>query len=69
MAYIYTEVTRGTGDILVKATGMGTEVGHISGMLQSTTVEKTPLTKQLDILTNQIIMIALVALALFLALG
>jgi P-type Ca2+ transporter type 2C len=69
MAYMNTEVTRGTGDILVTATGMATEVGHISGMLQSTRLEKTPLTKQLDTLTNQIIVIALVALALFLALG
>jgi len=69
MAYMNTEVTRGAGDILVTATGMGTEVGHISGMLQSTKLEKTPLTKQLDTLTNQIIVIAVVALALFLALG
>ena len=69
MAYMNTEVTRGTGDIVVTATGMATEVGHISGMLQSTKLEKTPLTKQLDTLTNQIIVIALVALALFLALG
>ncbi|HEY6409488.1 MAG TPA: cation-transporting P-type ATPase, partial [Ktedonobacteraceae bacterium] len=69
MAYMNTEVTRGAGDILVTATGMATEVGHISGLLQSTKLEKTPLTKQLDTLTNQIIVIALVALALFLALG
>src|SRR6266581_1258977 len=69
MAYMNTEVTRGAGDILVTATGMATEVGHISGMLQTTKLEKTPLTKQLDTLTNQIIVIALVALALFLALG
>jgi Ca2+-transporting ATPase len=69
MAYMNTEVTRGAGDILVTATGMATEVGHISGLLQSTKLEKTPLTKQLDTLTNQIIVIALVALLLFLALG
>src|SRR5215470_12807657 len=69
MAYMNTEVTRGAGDILVTATGMATEVGHISGMLQTTKLEKTPLTKQLDALTNQIIVIALIALALFLALG
>src|SRR5574340_954149 len=69
MAYMNTEVTRGAGEILVTATGMATEVGHISGMLQTTKLEKTPLTQQLDILTNQIIVIALVALALFLALG
>jgi P-type Ca2+ transporter type 2C len=69
MAYMNTEVTRGAGEILVTATGMATEVGHISGMLQSTKLEKTPLTKQLDTLTNQIIVIAVIALALFLALG
>ncbi|HXX76978.1 MAG TPA: cation-transporting P-type ATPase, partial [Ktedonobacteraceae bacterium] len=69
MAYMNTEVTRGAGEILVTATGMSTEVGHISGMLQSTKLEKTPLTRQLDTLTNQIIVIALIALALFLALG
>jgi len=69
MAYMNTEVTRGAGDILVTATGMSTEVGHISGMLQTTAIEQTPLTKQLNTLTNQIVVIALVALALFLALG
>jgi Ca2+-transporting ATPase len=55
MAYINKEVTRGAGEILVTATGIATEVGHISGMLQTTQVEKTPLTKQFDALTNQII--------------
>jgi Ca2+-transporting ATPase len=69
MAYMNTEVTRGAGDIVVTATGMSTEVGHISGMLQTTSIEQTPLTKQLNTLTNQIVVIALVALALFLALG
>ena len=44
MAYMNTNVTRGTAEILVTATGMSTEVGHISGMLQATELEKTPLT-------------------------
>src|SRR5215469_774050 len=69
MAFMNTEVTRGTGEVLVTATGMATEVGHISGMLQTTKLEQTPLTKQLNKLTNQIVIIALVALALSLALG
>jgi P-type Ca2+ transporter type 2C len=69
MAFMNTQVTRGAGTILVTTTGMATEVGHISGMLQSTTAEKTPLTKQLDILTNQILIIAGVALAVSMALG
>ena len=29
-----TNVTRGSGQFVVTATGMNTEVGHISGMLQ-----------------------------------
>jgi Ca2+-transporting ATPase len=69
MAYMNTEVTRGSGELVVTATGMSTEVGHISGMLQTETLEKTPLTKQLDKLTNQIIVIAGVALVISILLG
>jgi magnesium-transporting ATPase (P-type) len=69
MAYMNTEVTRGAADILVIATGMATEVGHISGMLQSTGIEETPLTKQLNTLTRQIVAIALVALIFYIAIG
>jgi Ca2+-transporting ATPase len=69
MAYMNTNVTRGTAEILVVATGMSTEVGHISGMLQATELEKTPLTVQLDALTKQIIIIAMVALAVSIGIG
>jgi len=69
MAFMNCQVTRGAGTILVVTTGMATEVGHISGMLQATTVDKTPLTKQLDALTNQILVIAGIALVLSTALG
>ena len=33
MVYMNTNVTRGAGEFVVTATGMATEVGHISGML------------------------------------
>lgn len=69
MAYMNTSATRGSGEILVTATGMSTEVGHISGMLQSTGIEETPLTKQLNRLTRQIVVIAVVALAISVLLG
>jgi Ca2+-transporting ATPase len=69
MAYMNTNVTRGSGEILVTATGMSTEVGHISGLLQTTKLEETPLTKQLNTLTGQIVTIAGVALAISLAIG
>jgi P-type Ca2+ transporter type 2C len=48
---------------------MSTEVGHISGMLQQTKDEVTPLTRQLNALTNQILVIAGVALLISLAIG
>jgi Ca2+-transporting ATPase len=69
MAYMNTEVTRGAGEIVVTATGMATEVGHISGLLQGEGIEKTPLTKELDSLTNQILIIAAVALLISTLIG
>ena len=69
MAFMNCQVTRGAGTVLVVTTGMATEVGHISGMLQATGIEKTPLTKQLDALTNQILVIAGVALVISIGLG
>ena len=62
MVYMNTNVTRGAGEFVVTATGMATEVGHISGLLQAEKADKTPLTRQLDTLTHQILWIALVAL-------
>ena len=62
MLYMNTSVTRGTGEFVVTATGMATEVGHISGMLQAEGDSKTPLTRQLDALTNQILVIGGAAL-------
>ena len=62
MVYMNTNVTRGSGVFVVVSTGMSTEVGHISGMLQSTKESKTPLTRQLDTLTRQIFLIAGLAL-------
>ncbi len=69
LAFMNTQVTRGAGTILVVSTGMSTEVGHISGMLQGQTAEETPLTKQLNKLTNQILIIAGVSLAVSIGLG
>jgi P-type Ca2+ transporter type 2C len=69
MAFMNTQVTRGAGSLVVTATGMSTEVGHISGMLQEQESEQTPLTKQLNRLTNQILVIAGVALVISIGLG
>jgi Ca2+-transporting ATPase len=68
-AFMNTQVTRGAATILVESTGMATEVGHISGMLQQQKSESSPLTKQLNTLTNQILVIAGVALFASIAIG
>src|SRR3954447_7381460 len=62
MVYMNTNVTRGTGEYVVTATGMSTEVGHISGMLQHQDDSKSPLTRQLERLTKQLVTIAGLAL-------
>jgi P-type Ca2+ transporter type 2C len=69
MAYMNSQVTRGRGEIVVTATGMSTEVGHISGMLSGVEQEKTPLTKQLDQITVLITIMAAAALLLIVILG
>jgi P-type Ca2+ transporter type 2C len=58
MVYMNTNVTRGSGLFVVTATGMSTEVGHISNMLQYQDETVTPLTKQLQKLTMQILFIS-----------
>jgi P-type Ca2+ transporter type 2C len=64
MVFMNTNVTRGTGQFVVTATGMTTEVGHISNLLSREEEQTTPLTRQLAKLTNQILFIAGAAVAL-----
>ena len=69
MVYMNTDVTRGTGEFVVTATGMATEVGNISGMLQEEQAATTPLTRQLDRLSKQILVVAGIALVTSMALN
>src|SRR5689334_20839435 len=69
MVYMNTNVTRGAGEFVITATGMTTEVGRISGMLAEEQVAKTPLTRQMDRLTGQILVIAGIALIASMALN
>ncbi|MEV0143960.1 MULTISPECIES: cation-transporting P-type ATPase [unclassified Nonomuraea] len=69
VGYMNTSVTRGRGEMVVTTTGMGTEIGHIAGLLADTEAEKTPLQKQLDSLSKIIATIAGIALALVVVLG
>jgi P-type Ca2+ transporter type 2C len=69
MVYMNTNVTRGAGEFVVTAIGMATEVGHISGLLAGEKPVKTPLTRQMDRLTRQILVIAGIALVASMALN
>ena len=69
MVYMNTNVTRGAGEFVITATGMTTEVGRISGMLNDEQAVKTPLTRQMDRLTGQILVIAGIALIASMALN
>ncbi len=69
MVYMNTNVTRGAGEFVVTATGMATEVGRISGMLAEEQDVKTPLTRQMDQLEGQILLIAAIAIVASIALN
>src|SRR5690349_3756977 len=69
MVYMNTNVTRGAGELVVTTTGMATEVGHISGMLAQESEGTSPLTKQLNKLTSQILVISGAALVISIVLN
>ncbi|MFF8021297.1 cation-translocating P-type ATPase [Streptomyces sp. NPDC007896] len=69
MAFMNTPVTHGSGVLVVTATGVGTEVGKISGMLSATEKEVPPLTKELDTLTLWITGAAGLTMVVMFALG
>ncbi|MET8276149.1 cation-translocating P-type ATPase [Streptomyces sp. NPDC005096] len=69
MAFMNTPVTHGSGELVVTATGVGTEVGKISGMLSATEKEVPPLTKELDTLTLWITGAAALTMIVMFALG
>jgi Ca2+-transporting ATPase len=55
MLFKGTAVTRGSGEGVVTATGMGTELGHISSLVEEAEEERTPLEKRLDQLGHKLI--------------
>jgi Ca2+-transporting ATPase len=61
MCHMTGAVTRGSGELLVTATGMRTEVGQVAGLLAATDVEPTPLQRQLDRLGLRLALLAGVA--------
>src|SRR4029079_1660414 len=69
MVFMNTNVTRGSGLFVVTATGMATEVGHISHLLAHEEETVTPLTRQLQKLTMQILFISGTAVIVSMALN
>lgn len=64
MLYMNTMLTRGRAELLVTATGMHTEMGHLSAELAATKESPTPLQVQLDSLGKRLGMIALTLVGL-----
>jgi Ca2+-transporting ATPase len=69
MLFQNTSVTRGTGTVVVTATGMQTEMGRIATMLTSVKRTKSPLQKELDRLTAVLGTVAWTAVALIVVVG
>jgi Ca2+-transporting ATPase len=69
MVFMNTVVTRGRLVVVVVATGMNTEMGRISGLLESAEESPTPLQLQLDELGKRLALIASGVVALIFVLG
>jgi Ca2+-transporting ATPase len=69
MAYLGTLVTAGTGRGLVVATGMGTELGRIAGLIQQVGSQPAPLQRRLDRLGKLLALAGAGIAALIFAIG
>ena len=69
MIYSGTLVAAGTGRGVVVATGMATEIGKISGMLERVVTLSTPLVRQMNIFSRWLTLFILIIAALLLAYG
>jgi P-type Ca2+ transporter type 2C len=67
--FMHTSVTRGRGEYEVTATGMGTEIGRIAGLLGGGEIPSTPLQRQLHRLAGRLALLAGVVVAAVMALG
>jgi len=69
MVFMNTVVTRGRLEAVVTATGMGTEMGRLAGLLAATAEGETPLQQQLDSLGKRLALIASGVVALMFVFG
>lgn len=56
-------ITRGTGEAIVTGTGMDTELGRISNLVEQSQPEQSPLERQLQVLSRHLIWVTLVVAA------
>ncbi|MCE5972550.1 cation-transporting P-type ATPase [Sinirhodobacter sp. WL0062] len=69
MAYQATAITKGTGEGIVVATGMDTEIGQISEMVQSASGEVAPLERRLDMLGRKLVWLTVILALLTIGAG
>jgi len=69
MAFKGTAITQGTGEGLVVSTGMNTELGRISDLVQSAESEVAPLEKRLDRLGHRLVWLTFVLAAMTIGAG
>ena len=69
MLFKGTNITRGTGTGVVVATGMDTELGHISRLVAEAETEASPLEKKLALLSGQLVWLTLALTALIAGIG
>ncbi|WP_291684594.1 cation-transporting P-type ATPase [Bradyrhizobium sp.] len=69
MLFKGTSITRGSGTGVVVATGMDTELGHISKLVAEAETEASPLEKKLALLSGQLVWLTLALTALIGGIG
>ena len=69
MLFKGTNITRGTGTGVVVATGMDTELGHISKLVAEAETEASPLEKKLALLSGQLVWLTLALTVLIAGIG
>ena len=69
MLYKGTSITRGSGEAVVTATGMETELGKITDLVQKAEDEVTPLEKRLDMLGRKLLWVTFLCIAVIAGTG
>jgi len=69
MLFKGTAVTRGSGEAVVTATGMDTELGTISSLVEDIQEEEAPLQKKLDVMGQKLVWVTLVVATMICVLG